>query len=157
MAGTKTKRPGRSFRRRNNRRFRERNLELVSTSASTIQRCFRGFMEGRYRDTCPNNYDDNDYINLEKVSNIPRSLMVTIDGTGYNALGLLGWFGCKQVNPVTREPVDDSVPAECVEKIRGFIKNDITFKKNKGHFKLRRKYMEAINKCISVSSKTGTT
>lgn len=151
MTGTKIKRPGRSFRRRQNRKFRSRNLKLVTRSASTIQKCFRRFLEQRYKDICPNNYDDHDYINLDKVSNIPRKLMVTINGTGYNALGLLNWFCCKQIDPVTRKPIDDSVPTECAAKILEFIKNDITLKRKKEHFKRRRKYTETINKCINVS------
>lgn len=157
ITGTKTKRPGRSFRRRQKRKFRSRNLKLVNRSASTIQKCVRRFLEQRYRHICPNNYDDHDYINLDKVSNIPHRLMITIGGTGYNALGLLNWFCCKQVDPVTRKPIEDSVPIECAAKILEFIKSDITFKKNKGHFKLRRKYTEAINKCVIVSSKTPPT
>lgn len=151
MTGTKTKRPGRSFRRRQNRRFRSKNLNIITKSATIIQKHFRRFLELRYRHICPNNYDDHDYINLEKVSNIPRKLMVTIGGTGYNALGLLNWFCCKQVDPVTREPIDDVVPTECAAKILEFIKNDVTLKKKKGHFKRRKKYTDTIKKCVKVS------
>jgi len=74
-----------------------------------------------HSEECPNNYDDHDYINLEKVSHIPKKLLVSMDGTGYNALSLLGWFCCKQVDPVTRKPIDDTVPTECAAKILGFI------------------------------------
>ena len=81
--------------------------------------------------------------------------MVTINGTGYNALGLLNWFCCKQIDPVTRKPIDDSVPTECAAKILEFIKNDITLNRKKGHFKRRRKYTEVINKRVHVSMGTG--
>ena len=86
------KRPGRTFKRRQNRKHRNRDRELSDKSATVIQTHFRKFMVNRYRNICPNNYDDTDYINLEKVSNIPKNLLVSIDGTGYNALSLLGWF-----------------------------------------------------------------
>jgi len=119
------KRPGRSRRRRQNRKNR--------------------------KEECPNNYDDHDYINLEKVSHIPKKLLVSMDGTGYNALSLLGWFCCKQVDPVTRKPIDDTVPTECAAKILGFIKNDGVFKKKKGHFKRRKKYTDVIKKCVKIT------
>lgn len=142
------KRPGRTFKRRQNRKHRNRDRELSNKSAVIIQTHFRIFLSKRYKDICPNNYDDSDYINLEKVSNIPKNLLVTIDGTGYNALSLLGWFCCKQVDPLTRKPICDKIPTECAAKILSFMKNDHTLKKKKGHFKLRKTYREAIQKSI---------
>lgn len=124
---------------------------MTNASATIIQKRFRKFLDVRYKDVCPNNYDDTDYIDFEKVSNIPSTLLVSMGGTGYNALSLLGWFCCKQVNPVTREPVDDTVPTECAAKILQFIKNDIVFKKKKGHFKRRRGYTGVIDKCVKIT------
>lgn len=120
-------------------------------AATIIQRNFRKFLAVRYKELCPNNYDDQDYINLEKVSNIPRRLLVSVDGTGYNALSLLNWFCCKQIDPVTRKPVDDTVPTECAAKILEFIKHDRIFKKNKGHFKIRKRYTRVVDKCVNIT------
>ena len=145
------KRPGRSRRRRQNRKNRKINHDRDEKSATIIQKRFRWYLENRYKEECPNNYDDHDYINLEKVSHIPKKLLVSMDGTGYNALSLLGWFCCKQVDPVTRKPIDDTVPTECAAKILGFIKNDGVFKKKKGHFKRRKKYADVIKKCVKIT------
>ena len=144
----KAKRPGRSLRRRRNRKSRNLDTDRINASASMIQKRFREFLEIRYKKSCPNNFDDHDYINLEKVSSIPKNLLVSMDGTGYNALSLLGWFCCKMVDPVTREPVDEKVPIECAAKILDFIKNDRVLKKKKGHFKRRRAYTEVIDRCV---------
>jgi hypothetical protein len=146
---TRVKRPGRSFRRRQNRKHRNRDRQRTEMSATIIQRGFRRYLAVRYRSLCPNNYDDHDYINLEKVSTIPQKLLVTMDGTGYNALSLLGWFCCKQVDPLTRQKVDDTVPTECAAKILEFIRTDRMFKRKKKHFQTRKKYIDVVDKCVN--------
>lgn len=148
---TKVKRPGRSLKRRQNKRRRKANANLYTKAAIIIQKRFREYITLRYKDTCPNNYDDCDYIDFEKVSTIPRNLIVSIDGTGYNAQSLLGWFCCKQVDPVTRKKIDDNVPTECAAKILHFIKTDHSLKRKKGHFKRYREYSGVIKKCARVT------
>ncbi len=154
MKAIKTrKRPGRSFRRRQNRKHREHRDRTLGAhkahrSAAVIQRGFRAYLAGRYANVCPNNFDDADYINMERVSNIPRGLLVSIDGTGYNALSLLRWFCCKQVNPVTREPVDDAVPTECAAKILRFIGNDRSLRRKRGHFKKRAEFTSVLDEFV---------
>ena len=149
----KSKRPGRTHRRRQHRRYRNKNADLIHRSASIIQKGFREFLSVRYKKTCPNNYNDTDYIDFEKVSSIPRTLLVPINGTGYNALSLLGWFCCKQVDPITRKPLDDAVPLECAAKILRFMKEDRTFKKRRGHFKTRKEFLKVLqsNKTLTLT------
>lgn len=151
MTGTKVKRPGRSMKRRQNKRHRKINAYIYDKAAIIIQKRFRDYIKIRYKEKCPNNYDDCDYIDFEKVSTIPRDLIVSIDGTGYNAKSLLGWFCCKQVDPVTRKKVDDDIPTECAAKILHFMKNDHSLKRKGGHFKRYREFSSIIKKCGKVT------
>lgn len=96
----------------------------------------------------PKNYDDYDYIDMEKISSIPKGLLVSIDGTGYNALSLLKWFSCSQVDPVTRKRVGDEIPMECTIKILVFMERDHIFRKKKGNFFSRRPYMNVLMACM---------
>jgi hypothetical protein len=143
----KGKRPGRSHRRRKNRRDRKGTNHVRNMAALKIQTVFREYIKLRYKEKAPKNYDDFDYIDMEKVSSIPKGLLVSINGTGYNSLSLLKWFTVSKIDPVTRKEIKDDIPIECAMKVIHFLENDQIFRKKKGHFSNRRQYHSVLMSC----------
>lgn len=143
----KRKRPGRSHRRRRNRQNRKGTNHSRHMAALKIQTVFREYINLRYREKAPKNYDDFDYIDMEKVSSIPKGLLISINGTGYNSLSLLKWFTISKIDPVTRKEIEDDVPIECAMKVINFLENDNIFRKKKGNFSNRRPYHSVLMSC----------
>ena len=141
-------RKGRSHIRRKNRKNRKGSRYCRNISATKIQKMFRSYMVYRYMKLAPTNYSDCDYIDMEKISSIPKGLLVSINGTGYNAVSLLKWFSCSQIDPVTRKRVGDEVPVECAVKLIYFMENDHLFRKRKGHFSNYRSYIKVLMACM---------
>lgn len=143
----KKSRPGRSHRRRVNRLNRKGTKQQRVIYATKIQKVFRSYMISRYKKKAPKNYDDYDYIDMELVSSIPKGLLISINGTGYNSLSLLKWFSITQIDPVTRIKVEDEIPIACALNVIHFLEHDHIFKKRKGNFSNRRKYQKVLLSC----------
>lgn len=136
------KRPGRSKRRRSNKKHRLLNEEYVIK----IQRFFRSFLKRRYIHKVPNNYDDVDNIDMEEVYMIPKYLLISLDGTGYNALSLLKWLSKNDKDPVRRVQVDYIIPCNCIDGIELYKNKTKFITKKSGYFKNRRKCSKIIEK-----------
>jgi len=138
------KRPGRSYRRRRNRKERSLNYTNRFQSAIKIQKAFRLFLTLRYKELAHVNYDDMDYIDMEPVSLIPKGLLISLEGTGYNALSLLSWLKTKNSNPVTREPLQDMIPFNCIDQLEKFKDQTRYLSKGKGYYAHKRQYIKVL-------------
>lgn len=113
--------------------------EKLCSSVIKIQRCFRRYIKMRYSKNVKN-YDDLEPIMFDMtVSMVPRDLLIILGEQGFHAHSLAPWLMNSNVNPVTRQNVPPGTRSECVEKIINFYRNDLTSRRRKGFYKLKRK------------------
>lgn len=127
-----------------NRRYIRRNRPhkrgRYHLCATIIQRKFRAYMKRRYRTVCKN-FDDDDCIELVAVSEIPKGLLMVVNGIAYSATGLAQWTMQSNLDPLTRDILPDGTHKECVSKIQKFLYSKTYgqrgfFRKTRPHRKL---------------------
>lgn len=107
-------------------------------SASTIQRCFRRYLEFRYEKTCLN-FKDDECIMLQPVSRIPRGVLVVLDNVGFDSRHLLAWMTKSNSHPLTRVVFSDEVKKDCLDKAVLFLKlEQKRISNRKGYFSRKR-------------------
>lgn len=133
--------------RRQNRSQRKHSRETYIKSANVIQEASRKYLETRYKNLCAN-FDDDEFIMLNPVKFIPRSLLIVLENQAFHCGYLLKWIlkSRKPLHPLTREPLEESIKIECVSRILEYLSTD-----NKSFRNLKRGYYKRRNNIHSVT------
>lgn len=124
--------------RRLKRSRRPHPKETYRKSAVVIQRSFRKFLGCRYDNLCLNSRDD-ECIMLSPVSNIPRGVLVVVDGMAFDSRHLLCWMTKSNSHPLTRDSLSDEVKKLCVDKAVLFLTlEQKRISNRKGYFSRKR-------------------
>lgn len=134
--------------RRKNRSERIHSKITYVKSANVIQKASRIYLEKRYQKLCAN-FDDDDFIMLNPVKLIPRSLLIVLDNQAFHCGYLLKWIlkSNKPLHPLTREPLEEGIRTECVSKIVEYLYSDNkNFRNLKKGFYKRRNQIHKVTK-----------
>lgn len=130
-------------RRRLRRSRRPFSKKKYQDSALAIQRCFRRFISNRYKTSCTN-YNNDDYITLQPVPMIPRSVFIVVENVGFDARHFLKWTQKSNVHPVTRNKLPVEVQKLCLRMSAEFLMSEThRIRKKKGYFSRKRKYNQS--------------
>ena len=135
--------------RRKNRSERKHSKITYIKSANLIQKYARKYLEKRYENLCAN-FDDDEFIMLNPVKLIPRSLLIVLDNQAFHCGYLLEWIlkSKNHLHPLTREPLQEGIKTECVSRIIEYLYTD-----NKNFRNLKRGYYKRRNSIHSVTKR----
>lgn len=135
-------------RRRLRRSQRPHTKGVYQRSAVTIQRCFRRYLDLRYKRSCLNSMDD-ECIMLQPVSRIPRGVLVVLDDMGFDSRHLLAWMTKSNSHPLTRKPFPDDVKKLCLDKAVLFLSSEQKRISNrKGYFSRKRVLRRTLDRYV---------